>query len=111
MSTFLELPVLASLAQWPGPINVNLPETLRMGSITLPAFLEQPTGLFLLDVLPVLTLLVTAPTFMIYWRHRRYCDIFASGVSVWLALLWHVCHMHMEGMQAVRYLGLDAVTW
>ena len=41
------------------PINVGLPDTLRMGSITLPDFLEQPTGLFHLDVLPVVTLLVT----------------------------------------------------
>jgi hypothetical protein len=92
-------------------MNVYLPDTLRVGSITLPTFLEQPTGLFHLDVLPVLTLLVAAPTFMIHWKNRRYWDVFAMGVSFWLALFFHVCHMHMEGIQAISYLGLDGVTW
>jgi hypothetical protein len=45
------------------------------------------TGLFLLDVLPLLTMLPCVPTLRLYWQRKRFGDLAFFGVGFWLASL------------------------
>lgn len=83
----------------------------RLATINLPDFLERPTGVFICDVMPCVTLLVTIPTINLYYRSKRHWDVIHSVVAATLAMIFHMCHMHVDGIQAASYFGIDGPTW
>ena len=44
---------------------------------------EANTGVLLLDVVPLLTMLPCLPTLHLYWRRRRFGDLAMFGVGEW----------------------------
>jgi hypothetical protein len=62
---------------------------MMLGVISVPEFLNRPTGTFLLDVVPCASLVATFPTLKLYWLRRRYGDFAIYSLGFLLALVYH----------------------
>ena len=109
-STPLDIPavdVLAGMSMLPELMAMGPSTPLKMGSLRLPQFLEQPSGFLLLDILPlVTTILAPLPTLIIYWKNRSYQDILLAAAFTFFAFMWHLCQMSMD-VQSAAYLVRD----
>jgi hypothetical protein len=84
-----------------------------MATVNLPSFLAMPTGHMLLDAMPCLSLVACLPTLHIF-RQRgrgRSADLAIYTLGFFLALIYHVCHMHRQGIANAVWLGIDGPTW
>jgi hypothetical protein len=84
---------------------------LELGRVKLPSFLEAPTGHFVLDVMPCVTLAVILPTFYLFLRARLYADAAMALVAGGLAFMFHLCGMSELGLANVVVLGVDGAMW
>lgn len=83
----------------------------KIGSVVVPPFLERPTGNVFLDVMPCVSMAACLPTLKMYYDKGRYHDLAVYTLGFLLAVLFHICHMHAEGLQSARYLGLSGGMW
>lgn len=72
---------------------------------------QANTGWFLLDSVPLLTMAPAAQMLQIYWQRRRYTDFSLFLIGFILALIYHVLHMHPEGIANAEFLGMSGPNW
>jgi hypothetical protein len=82
-----------------------------MATVNLPSFLAMPSGHMLLDVMPCVSLAACLPTLYIFRQHRRIADLAVYSLGFFLALVYHICHMHSQGIANAMWLGIDGPTW
>lgn len=96
-----------------------------MKTFDVPDFIEHPSGVFCLDVLPVLTLFPGCLTLNLFRKSRRYADLvgqlstsltfdfsqFIFTVGFLLALVYHWCQLNPRGLANSTVLSLDGTLW
>ncbi|KAL4423051.1 hypothetical protein ABPG77_002085 [Micractinium sp. CCAP 211/92] len=87
---FAELPVLAVR-----------PELQRRNAL----------GRLLLAAVEQLLLQAGSQTLGLHWRRGRYLDFYLFLTGFLLAIVYHVLHMHPEGIAKAEFLGLSGATW
>lgn len=69
------------------------------------------TGILLLDVLPLLTMLPAVSTLRLHAKARRWNDLLAFGIGFALAVIYHVVHMMPGGIAEASLWGVSGATW
>lgn len=77
----------------------------------VPPHLAQPTGVWVCDVLPLLTIASCLPTLQLCWRAGRYSDLVLYTIGFLLATLYHLCHMDSVGLEHSSLLGVPGPVW
>lgn len=80
--------------------------------ISVPSGLANTnTGQVIYDIMPLVTMLPCVPTLFLYYRSKRWTDLLLFSGGFALAVVYHICHMHQEGLQSAQLFGISGPLW
>lgn len=84
----------------------------RLPIISVPKGLANTnTGLWLYDCMPLFTMAACVPTLFLYYRAKRWADLGLFSLGFVLAVIYHICHMNVDGLQSSTILGISGPLW
>ncbi|DBB06986.1 TPA: hypothetical protein ACH3X1_011578 [Trebouxia sp. C0004] len=84
----------------------------RLPIISVPKGLANTnTGLWLYDCMPLFTMAACVPTLFLYYRAKRWADLALFSLGFVLAVVYHICHMAVDGLQSSTILGISGPLW
>ncbi|KAL3151016.1 hypothetical protein ABBQ38_012887 [Trebouxia sp. C0009 RCD-2024] len=84
----------------------------RLPIISVPSGLANTnTGRWVYDVMPLVTMAACVPTLFLYYRSKRWTDLAVFSLGFALAIFYHVCHMHVDGLQGAALFGISGPLW
>ena len=84
-------PVLNCLSLFLTSKRQKAPE-MGLGIVQVPAFLEKPTGVIWIDVMPAASLITTLPTLLLFYNAGRRLDFVWYSLGFVLAMIFHLLH-------------------
>jgi len=70
---------------------------------------DVKTGVMILDLLPLFTMIPCLPVLRLFWSRRRYGDLALFSLGFLLAILYHIAHL--GGLENTTLLNLPGSLW
>lgn len=61
--------------------------------------------------MPLFTMAACVPTLFLYYRAKRWADLALFSLGFILAVVYHICHMNVDGLQSSTILGISGPLW
>jgi hypothetical protein len=71
--------------------------------------IDVKTGIMILDLLPLITMIPCLPVLRLFWNRRRYGDLALFSLGFLLAVLYHIAHL--GGLENTTLLNLPGSLW